>query len=116
MSSVLIHTIKQDKSLSLSCELRIDFFVFSLREVRIGLVPYMLGPFSQNFHPRLVIRKFQAISLSLRAPKTPSTSTRALLSRNYNVCENSPSCEIPTRKIPVLPLSRKSHLVQIGAG
>ena len=72
---------------------------------------YTLG-LSPKFNPRLVIsRKFR-----YRAPKTPSISTRALLSQNYNAHENSHLLRNPdTRNSPSNP-EPKGPLVQIGGG
>jgi len=72
---------------------------------------YMLG-LSLKFNPRLVIsRKFR-----YRAPKTGAFTTRALLSRNYNACENSLQLSNPDTRNPPSNPEPKGPLVQIGGG
>ena len=72
---------------------------------------YTLG-LSLKFNPCLVIsRKFR-----YRAPKTGAFTTRALLSRNYNACENSLQLQNPDTRNPPSNLEPKGPLVQIGGG
>ena len=71
----------------------------------------MLG-LSLKFNPRLVIsQKFR-----YRAPKTGAFTTRALLSRNYNACENSLQLPNPDTRNPPSNPEPKGPLVQIGGG
>ena len=115
MTFVVIHTVKWDKILSCVVQIVFCFLFFWLREVRIDMVPYTLA-LSQNFNQRLVMPKFQDISLSLCATKTPSFSTRALLSQNYNAHENSLLLRNPDTRNPCSTPGRKESLVQIGGG
>ena len=72
---------------------------------------YTLG-LSLKFNPRLVIsRKFRC-----RAPKTGAFTTHALLSRNYNACENSLQLPNPDTRNPPSNPEPKGPLVQIGGG
>ena len=72
---------------------------------------YTLG-LSLKFNPSLVIfRKFR-----YRAPKTGAFTIRALLSRNYNACENSLQLPNPDTRNPPSNLEPKGPLVQIGGG
>ena len=72
---------------------------------------YTLG-LSLKFNPHLVIsRKFR-----YRAPKTRAFTTRALLSRNYNVRENSLQLPNPDTRNPPSDPEPKGALVQIGGG
>ena len=72
---------------------------------------YTLG-LSLKFNPRLVIsQKFR-----YRAPKTGAFTTRALLSRNYNVRENSLQLPNPDMRNPPSNPEPKGLLVQIGGG
>ena len=115
MNSICI--VKRGKTLSL-CGVNSFIFLFSfwLRECElIWYVQvqyyYTLG-LSLKFNLRLVIsQKFR-----YRAPKTGAFTTRTLLSRNYNACENSLQLPKPDTRNPASNPEPKGPLVQIGGG
>ena len=83
--------------------------------VRIDLVQYTLG-LSGNFNPRLVSPKYlRYIFVSLCSDNSLHLNPRLAIPKLQRV-KTPTSCEIPTRKMPVIPLNRKNCLAQIGGG
>ena len=102
---------------------------------------YTLSLFSQNLKPRVVMPKFQASLSVYRAAKLsplqpapcyleifkiylclivlqqlPPSQPAPFYSKITTRVKTPTSCEIPTREMPVIPLSRKNRVAQIGEG
>ena len=98
----------------------VRIFLFSLFFFRRGKceliwyvqVQYYTLGLSKKFNPRLVI----SLKFRYHAPKTSAFTTRALLSLNYNMHENSLQLPNPDTQNPPSNHEPKAPLVEIGGG